>query len=133
VPAGSSAYCRMLWEILATFLAVIPAFGQLNGSRQIPCTDIRAVDFKNTAIQYGSRAFASHDGVALNYDMPEVSSAPDWKAEIIRDQTVEPTAGTYIRFLLIEDDHETGSGTHIWLLGYRCSSGKLKEVLISVL
>jgi hypothetical protein len=128
VPAGSFACCRMLLGILATFLAVIPAFAQRNGPHETPCTDIKAVDFKNTTIQYGTRTFAFHDGVALNYDMPEVSRVPDWKAEIIRDQTVEPTAGTYIRFLLIEDNHETGSGSYNYLIGFRCSAGKVSEV-----
>jgi hypothetical protein len=53
---------------------------------------------------------AFHDGVALNYDNPEISRTPDWQADIQRDTAVQPIPVIDVRFLLIHDSHLTGSG-----------------------
>jgi hypothetical protein len=102
----------------------------------IPCRDVRALDFNNlttrvppSSIHRRERTFAFHDGIAwIYYRKVDVFRPADWKAEIQRDTVVQPAQGTFIRFLFIDDNHETGSEWHNWLLGYRCLEGKLKKV-----
>jgi hypothetical protein len=94
----------------------------------LPCDSVRTIDFNNLTISCGDRTFAFNDGTALNYDRPGESGPPDWKAEFERDTVVEPTPGVSVRFLLIHDSHETGSGWRYHLVAYRCSNGTLQQV-----
>jgi hypothetical protein len=97
----------------------------------IRCGDIRRLDFKNLTIHSGSRTFAFNNGTAANYDSPlesEQERKPDWRAEIKRDTVVQPDPNVSVRFLVIHDRHETGSGWRYFISGYRCSDGELREV-----
>ncbi len=125
----------MLCYMLAAALAVTTVSSQANQATihparvlEAPCDDVATIDFKNLRISLGRRIFAFQNGVALNHDMPDASGPPDWKAEIERDTVVQPAPGLSVRFLLIHDSHETGSGWCYYLVGYCCSSGRLQEV-----
>ena len=54
----------------------------------------------------------------------------EWKAEIEKDTIVRPAPDAVVRFLLIDNSHETGSGWHYYLIGFRCSGGKLEQVFL---
>lgn len=99
----------------------------------LPCDDVTKLDFKNLTFRVGLRTFAFHDGVAANYDDPDGQSGrysqPDWKAEIEKDSVIRPVPDVVVRFLLIHDVHVTGSGWRYYAAGYRCSGGKLQEVI----
>ncbi len=124
------AYCCL---ILA--LSFAPTKALVCGDETIiPCHDVTKLDFKNLTISnrihHNTRQLAFKDGVALNYDDPEreKSGTPDWKAEIERDTVVHPAPGSSVRFLLIDEDHLTGTGWNRWLVGYSCSNGHLRQV-----
>ncbi len=124
------AYCCL---ILATSFALTGA--SVQGKETItPCHDVTGLDFKNLTISnrihHNTQQLAFKDGVALNYDDPEKekSGTPDWRAEIKRDTVVHPAPGISVRFLLIHQDHLTGTGWNWWLVGYGCSNGRLRQV-----
>lgn len=54
----------------------------------------------------------------------------EWKAEIEKDTIVRPSSDAVVRFLLINDSHETGSGSRFYLIGLRCSGGELEQVFL---
>src|SRR5260370_23518003 len=136
---------QTLWRTL--FIATIAAaaasaqrgineVGSLDASsNQIPalrCDDVTKLDFRNLVIRTAHNTFAFHNGIAANYDSPpELApehSQPDWKAEIVKDSILQPEPGVVVRFLLIHNSHETGTGWRYYATGLRCSGGKLEEV-----
>ena len=95
------------------------------------CSDIRLLNTKNATLQSGSRVFRFRSGTAVNYDDPPPGvndPKPDWIAEIEQDQVVQPEVGVELRFVMIHDSHETGSGWRYYLSGFQCSGGRLREV-----
>src|ERR1017187_7273976 len=100
------------------------------------CDDITKLDLPNLTIQAGQRTFAFHHGVAQHGPLEQVSiggqteSRHEWKAEIERDTIVRPSSDAVVRFLLIHDSHQTGSGWRYYLIGLRCSEGRLEQVFL---
>lgn len=96
------------------------------------CADITKLDFRNLTITTAQRTFSFHDGIAINSDTPSAPGVeqpqPDWKAAIEKDSVVHPAPNVIVRFLLINDSHETGSGWRYYATGLRCSEGRLQEV-----
>jgi hypothetical protein len=99
------------------------------------CDDVTKLDVRNLAIRTALRTFAFHSGIAVSddgyRDPPEQdpgSSQPDWIAEIEKDSIIRPAPGIVVRFLLIHDSHQTGSGWRYCATAVRCSHGKLQEV-----
>lgn len=98
------------------------------------CDDITKLDLRNLTLQTGDRSFAFHNGVAKSGPLEQipvggqVESRRQWKAEIEQDTVVHPASDAVVRFLLINDSHETGSGWRYYLLGLRCTNGKLEKV-----
>jgi hypothetical protein len=100
------------------------------------CVDITKIDPPNLTIHAAQRTFAFHNGVAENGPLEQVPVGGqtelrhEWKAQIENDNIVRPASDVVIRFLLINDSHETGSGNRIYLIGLRCSGGKLEQVFL---
>src|ERR1700730_14904332 len=113
----------------ALFLAVIAVAAAI---AQQECEDVTKLDVRNQTIRTAQRTFAFHDGIAVNYDSPPDQDAkhsqPDWKATIEKDCIIQPAPNVVVRFLLIHDSHETGSGWRYYATGLRCSSGEMQEV-----
>jgi hypothetical protein len=106
---------------------------RLNQMPAVRCEDVTKLDFRNLVIRAGHRTFAFHNATAVNYDRPPEEqdpehSQPDWKAEIEKDSVIHPEPDVVVRFLLIHDSHETGSGWRYYAMGFRCSGGKLQQV-----
>jgi hypothetical protein len=146
---GGSLWCQngcvqTLWRALfiATIAAVASAQDGISAvpsvrssSNQTPavrCDDVAKLDFRNLIIRTAQRTFAFHNGIAVNYELPPEQDAehsqPDWKADITKDSTIQPASNVVVRFLLIHDSHETGSGWRYYATGLRCSGGTLQEV-----
>ena len=124
--------CRALL-IAAIVLPVAPA--QRSSPKQQPavrCGDVTKLDVRNLTIRTAQREFAFHNGIAIDFDGYEDRTAgppkPDWEAEIVGDKVIHPAPNVTVRFLVIHDSHETGSGWQIYLTGFLCEDGKLKEV-----
>ena len=98
------------------------------------CTDITNLDVRNTTLQVAGRTFVFHNGVAKKGPLESVPNGNEkelrheWKAAIEQDTVVRPAPDTTIRFLLIDDSHETGSGWRFYLVGFRCYEGQLQQV-----
>ncbi len=103
-----------------------------NQTATLRCDDVTKLDFRNLVLRTAQRTFAFHNGIAVHYDSPPEQdpehSQPDWKAEIEKDSAIQPAPSVVVRFLLIHDSHETGSGWRYYATGLRCSGGKLQEV-----
>ena len=131
--------CRALF--IADIAAAVTAAQQGNSAtrpersnpNQTPagrCSDVTKLDVRNLTIRTAQREFAFHKGIAINSDgfqAPE-QSTPDWKAEIVEDKIIHPTPNVVVRFLVIHDSHESGSGWQIYATGLVCAAGKLHEV-----
>jgi hypothetical protein len=100
------------------------------------CDDITKLDLPNLRIHAGQRTFAFHNGVAQHGLLEQVpmggqmESRHEWRAEIEKDAIVRPASDAVIRFLLIHDSHQTGSGWRYYLIGLRCSEGRLEQVFL---
>jgi hypothetical protein len=111
-----------------------PALQNLTSS--VTCNDITKLDVHNLTIHAAQRIFVFHNGVAENGPLEQVSiggqteSRHEWKAEIERDTIVRPSSDAVVRFLLIHDSHQTGSGWRYYLIGLRCSEGRLEQVFL---
>jgi hypothetical protein len=97
------------------------------------CDDITMVDYKNSRIDVGehggTRILVFHNGEALQYGDDEgLPKAIDWRATIEEDINVDAAVNVPVRFLLIHDSHEGGSGWRYYLLGYMCFDGNMRRV-----
>jgi|SRR5882762_12756 len=120
---------RVLFIVIT---AAAIASAQSNLTPIARCDDVTKLDFRNLIVRTARRTFAFQNGIALNYDSrPDQGakpSQPDWKAEIEKDTVIQPAPNVAVRFLLIRDSHETGSGWRYYATGLGCSGGKLQEV-----
>ena len=133
--------CRALF--IGAIAVAAPAPQQGNGAirsvrarpNQTPgvrCDDVTKLDSGNLTIRTAQRTFTFHNGIAVSYEDPTETDKehfpPDWKAEIEMDTIIQPAPDVVVRFLLIHDSHETGSGWRYYATGLRCSGGRLQEV-----
>lgn len=118
----------------------------LNSAQGQACSDIKRFDFKNAIIQVGSTddnelptlynasraealTFHLKDGVAETYDgSPLESGVPDWRAELLQDRQAHPEPSTWIRVIVLEDNHLTGTGTWHYVLAFGCNTGRLARL-----
>lgn len=97
------------------------------------CNDISKIDVRNMNLRVFDRTFSFHNGVAWNdaeSDSPGNQNEQQfaWKAEIEQDAVVQPSSDTVVRFLLIHDSHQTGSGWQNYVVGLRCAGGQVHNV-----
>lgn len=103
------------------------------------CADVRQIDFRNATIHIGSLdanerktefdgpapspdLFRLHNGVAL---INQGSSTPDWQVDLVADRVVHPDPSTWLRVVVLDKDHLTGTGTWDFILAFGCSHGSL--------
>ena len=109
------------------------------------CTDIRRFDFRNATIHVGSfdtnkltglfndsrglaLTFRLRNGVARTYEDPSSKSeTPDWQAELVVDREVHPEPSIWMRVIVLEDVHMTGTGTWRYILAFGCDKGRLVQ------
>jgi hypothetical protein len=103
---------------------IIALIAVTTASAQQRCEDITKLDVRNQTIRTAQRTFVFHEGIALNQDGP----LELWKAAIEKDIVVEPAPNVVVRFFVIHDSHETGSGWRYYATGFRCSGGEMHEV-----
>lgn len=92
--------------------------------RLTPCMRVEDVDFNNATFESDRTLFSFHHGKARRSDCPdcgEQSEPWDWKANIEKDVTLNPSPDVTVRFLLVHDEHMTGSGWWYHLVGFRCA------------
>ncbi len=101
------------------------------------CADVKTFDFRNATIEVAARDDGGHagvdsfhlrDGVAFTSDDPDSPDAHDWRVNVVLDRTVHPEAQTWLRVLVLEKDHLTGSGSWYYVLAFGCRNGKVSRV-----
>jgi hypothetical protein len=102
------------------------------------------VDFRNAAIRTGPAGanetrvlfggaapspdgFELRHGMALLHDDPDASSSasPDWRIHLMLDRKIQPDTATWVRLIVLDEDHLTGTGAWQVVLAYACDRGKL--------
>ena len=135
----SSAYMiRMLLVAFTFCLLSSSAWSQA-------CADIRRFDFRNATIRVGSfdinkltgvfndsrglaLTFRLRNGVALTYEDPaSKSETPDWQAELVVNREVHPEPSIWMRVIVLEDVHMTGTGTWRYIVAFGCEKGRLVQ------
>ena len=136
-PSGAQAKRRCHNQAVKTSRfasAVLVLYASLVAAQT--CDDITKLDVHNLTIHAAQRTFAFHNGVAESGPLEQVPAGGkmemrhEWKAEIEKDTVVRPASDVVVRFLLINDSHETGSGWRYYLIGLRCSEGRLEQVFL---
>jgi hypothetical protein len=115
---------HMIWRFAAFSLFCPPLWA---ASAEVPCTDIRKIDLANTSIDIGGGVLDFRNGAASVFDDSEPKTL-DWTVTFIKDIIVEATPTTPVRFLLINFNHVSGSGSLLYVFGYGCFQGTMKEV-----
>ncbi len=126
----------------------------LSGCESEPCQSIQKLDFRNKTIDLGAESsdlnpfpqgnfngpasgapvLQMKNGSAKTWDTPDgrlgvaESAHPDWRATIHSDRYIHPLSSAGIRLLVVEDDHETGSGSWTYILGYTCAKSEVVQV-----
>lgn len=131
---------RSLLVLLAFCLAT-------NSARTQTCADVRSFDFRDAAIFTGPAGpneahalidgaaptpdvIALHNGVALVSDDPGAppSAPPDWRIQLLTNRKLQPDPATWLRVVVLEADHLTGTGAWEFVLALNCDQGHLVRV-----
>lgn len=113
--------------ILMSLLFCLSPLSMAQDTAPVSCMSVEDVDFGNTTFDSGGSQFSFHGGKAHHWDCQDCSERRnkwDWEARIEKDVTVIPTPDVPVRFLLIHDDHKTGTGWWYHLVGFRCAAIK---------
>jgi len=97
------------------------------------CLDIERLNFNNRLIVFPesphtSHIFRFHSGVFDTGDIVDSRFVVDVHSMIERDVVLHPASNTTVRFIQIFETHVGGSGSCKYLLGYRCTSGKVRMI-----
>lgn len=112
------------------------------------CTDVRAVDFKNAAIRTGPpgpneaglllngatpapESFELHNGGTMLHDDPDAkpSSSADWQIRLAVDRRVRTDEATWVRVIVLDEYHLSGTGTWEVIQAYACKRGHLLRLM----
>lgn len=131
------------------FVLVLVSAGPTGSASQ--CRDISKIDFANRTVVLSSvrsrptlgegpsaasappQIFHFQKGVSLENDGDTSPAgthpaAPDWRTTITQDVTVRPKGSSAIRFLTLFRNHLTGTGSWVYLVGFACSGGHIRQV-----
>jgi len=105
-------------------------------ARAQACRDIRQFDFRNAAIPVAARDEAGDDSgpdsFSLHYgkgfESDGLPGAHDWSLELLSDQLEHPDPSTWIRVIVVDMDHVTGSGDWRYVMAFTCKNGSLDSV-----
>jgi len=127
---------RPLLPFLACFLFATSALSQT-------CSDTRTFDFKNATIQTGTKDENHYINSTLNgpEDGPETFQLTngsgfqgddlephEWGITLVSDHLLHPDPSTWLRVLVMERDHLTGTGTFYFVLAFACAGGRVMRI-----
>jgi hypothetical protein len=115
---------NIIWRFLALSLFCSHLWA---ANAEVPCTDIRKIDFKNSTIDVGNAVFEFKNGEASLFDNMEPKTL-EWEATLREYATIEVAPAVSVRFFRIYSNHINGSGARFYLVGYGCFQGKTKQV-----
>ncbi|HEY6446471.1 MAG TPA: hypothetical protein VIY53_08430 [Acidobacteriaceae bacterium] len=102
------------------------------------CTSIRQFDFRNSQIPIAARdasgassgpeLFRLENGEGFISDDPDDPQSHDWGLSLLADRLEHPDPSTWIRVIVVEKDHLTGSGDWRYVLAFACERGSLTSL-----
>jgi hypothetical protein len=119
-------------------LAIAIVLGTLLGhARAQECSSIQQFDFRNATIPMaasdeGSRSgpatFHLQQGVGFLSDDPIAPQSHDWRIDLLLDRLEHPDPSTWVRVIVLDKDHLTGTGDWRYILAFDCRNGSLASL-----
>lgn len=121
-------------RLLFVFLAVMSmrSFAQAQA-----CNDVQRFDFTNARIQIAARdeggqsgpaVFRLHQGMAYISDNPASPQSRDWSVNLIVNRLMNPDPPTWIRVIVVDKNHLTGTGDWHYIIAFDCRKGSLHRI-----
>jgi len=103
-----------------------------------PCADVRQFDFRNSDLRIGGRTGESREpersirlrnGITFISDDPRSVKSRDWEITLKVDRLVHPDASTWVKVIVLDQNHLTGTGDWRYVLVFGCTNGSLARLL----
>jgi hypothetical protein len=129
-----SSFMHKYLIILCFASICIMAFVPVGIAGAQTCTDVRHFDFSNAAVQIaakdeggnsGSDVFHLQGGVGFLSDDPSSPKSRDWHLSLLVDRLEHPDSLTWIRVIVLDKDHITGTGDWHYILVFGCARGAI--------
>ena len=134
--------------IAATSVWLAFAFSGSDAVAAVSCHDISTVDFRNLVIPaatYSGKPYYGgsfngpgpggplrlRNGVFYQWDGGERDKndrKPDWETSIQRDVLLHAAGSDAIRVIVLDQVHQTGTGSFMYVFAFQCDAGSLKKV-----
>ena len=116
-------------------LALLFVLGSFLGAlRAQTCSNIRDFDFRNASIPIAAQDDAGSSGPDLfrlqngrGYSSDDLDSAQshDWQIDLVEDRLEHPDPATWVRIIVVDKDHLTGTGDWRYVMAFDCQHGSL--------
>ena len=116
-------------------LALLFILGSISGAvRAQTCSNVRSFDFRNASIPIaaqddggssGADFFRLQDGRGFSSDDPDSAQSHDWQLDLVADRLEHPDPSTWIRIIVVDKDHLTGTGDWHYVMAFDCQHGSL--------
>lgn len=120
-------------------LALVFVLGAISGAvRAQTCRDIRSFDFRNASIPIAAQGdgsssgpdlFRLQNGRGFSSDDPGSSQSHDWQLNLVADRLEHPDPSTWIRLIVVDRNHLTGTGDWRYVMAFHCQHGSLVSLL----
>jgi hypothetical protein len=102
------------------------------------CNSIKQFDFRNSRIPIAARDasgvssgpewFRLQNGAGFLSDDPDNSQSHDWGLNLLADRLEHPDPSTWIRLVVVDKNHLTGTGDWQYVMAFDCKRGSLTSV-----
>jgi hypothetical protein len=116
-------------------LGVVVVLGLISGAvRAQTCGDIRSFDFRNASIPIAAKdeggssgpdLFRLQNGRGFSSGDPDSAQSHDWQLDLVTDRLEQPDHLTWIRVIVVNKDHLTGTGSWQYVMAFDCQHGSL--------
>ena len=134
-------------SIAATSAWLAFAFSNSGAIAAVSCHDISSVDFRNLVIPakaYSGKPYYGlfngpgpggplrlRNGVFYQWDGGEHdkdNAKPDWETTIQQDILLHPAGSDAVRVIVLDQVHQTGTGSFTYVFAFQCDAGSLNKV-----
>lgn len=102
------------------------------------CSSIKQFNFRNSQIpiaaQYaggvrsGPELFRLQDGAGFVSDDPDNPQSHDWSLDLLTDRLEHPDPATWVRVVVVDKSHLTGTGDWHYVMAFGCKDGFLTSL-----
>jgi hypothetical protein len=124
-------------SLFALAFAVLAVLLGLNFAQAQACDDVRAFDFRDARIHVAATddgehsepaAFNFQHGIAYLSDNPGSPQSRDWRVGVVVDRSAHLDPSLWIRVIVLDKNHLTGSGGWHYILAFDCRKGWLNRL-----